>query len=253
MKVLSFVNQKGGVGKTTSCFNIAYCLTTLNKKVLLIDNDPQASLSLIAGINPSEEDFKENTVSDLYNKTIKSIKPMEIGKEISIIPSSIRLSVVERSLQNELSRENILKKAIEKHFKNKYDYILIDCSPTLNLLNINALTASDAVIICCQTNPISTFAIPDILDTLDSIKEINPKLKIAGTIATMFDKRTKIDQEELNWIKNKKELNYLGLTNKSIDLSRGIKDGKSLCEVNPKAINAINYMQITKLIVERIR
>ena len=193
-KIIAIANQKGGVAKTTTTLNLGVGLARLGKKVLVIDADPQGSLTVSLGIkNPDE---LESSLSTLMQSIIEDesfdkenfIFHHEEG--IDLIPSNIELSGVEISLFNAISRELVLKNCI-KHFKNDYDYILVDCMPSLGLMTINALAAADSIIIPSQPNFLSTKGLNLLFRSIARIKkQINPALTIDGILLTMVDGRT---------------------------------------------------------------
>ena len=193
-KVIAITNQKGGVAKSTTTVNLGVGLSKLGKKVLVIDADPQGSLSVSLGIrNPDE---LEASLSTLMQSVIED-EPLDEEnilfhheEGIDLIPSNIELSGIEISLFNVMSRELILKNCI-KHFKESYDYILIDCMPSLGLMTINALAAADSIIIPSQPNFLSTKGLNLLLRSIAKVKrQINPALSIDGILLTMVNGRT---------------------------------------------------------------
>ena len=198
-KVIAVINQKGGVGKTTTVANLGVCLAQEGKRVLLIDADPQGSLTLSLGIK--DPDGLEETIAHLLREIVEdgTVSP-EMGiihnKEgVDLLPSNIELSGLETSLVNVMSREFVLREYVSQ-FKDRYDYILIDCMPSLGMLSINALVAADSVIIPCQPNYLSTKGINLLLGSVLKVRRtINPKLRIDGILFTMVDGRTKNAKE----------------------------------------------------------
>lgn len=193
-KVIAIANQKGGVAKSTTTVNLGVGLTRLGKKVLVIDADPQGSLTVSLGIkNPDELECSLSTlmqsiIEDEPHEKENVLFHHEEG--IDLIPSNIELSGVEISLFNAIRRELVLNNCIE-HFKNDYDYILIDCMPSLGLMTINALAAADSVIIPSQPNFLSTKGLNLLLRSIARVKnQINPALTIDGILLTMVDGRT---------------------------------------------------------------
>ncbi len=182
-RIIAICNHKGGVGKTTSVINIGAGLSRMKQNVLLIDLDPQANLSQSYGIEKPE-----STIYDVLNDS-KVIKPLSVGKKIDIIPASIKLSSLETDIANEPGREFILKEAIEK-VKGSYDFIIIDCPPSLGLLTMNALTACREVYIPLQSQYLAIHGLTKLLHTIDKIKgRLNKAVDIKGIIITQYDKR----------------------------------------------------------------
>ena len=197
-KVIAIANQKGGVGKTTTAVNLGVALGISGKKVLLIDADPQGSLTKSCKIDSADADKLEVTLSELmanemtgedkdYLLISDSIKQFET---VDLIPSNISLSGTETALFNCMSRESVLKRTIEP-LRQKYDVILIDCMPSLGMMTINALAAADSVIIPCEPSFLSVKGLDLLLHSISKIKrQINPNLKIDGVLMTMVDSRT---------------------------------------------------------------
>lgn len=195
-KVTAIVNQKGGIGKTTTALNLGYALSEEDKKVLLIDFDPQASLTASVGINA---DNKANIYTLMANsieeKEIEGNYIINIKNNLDIIPSTLDLAGIEMTLVNVMSRETILK-SITDEIKKDYDYILIDCSPSLGTLTINALTACDSVIIPVTPEYLSAKGLGLLVKNINLIKKrINPSIEIDGILITMLNRRTNLSKE----------------------------------------------------------
>lgn len=199
MKILSVVNQKGGVGKTTTAVNLAIGIANTGKKVLAIDLDPQGSMSISLGI--SEPDALDITIGSIFDQLLQGHEVAErtgiqSHKEgIDFIPSNILLSSVEINLIHAINRENILKRYL-KRYEGVYDYIIIDCSPSLGMLTINALACSHELVIPIQAQYLSIKGMEQLMNTIRKIKaEINETLEIKGILITMADLRTNFTRD----------------------------------------------------------
>lgn len=197
--IMAVVNQKGGTGKTTTCENLGIGLANEGKRVLLVDADPQASLTIALG-NPRPDELPV-TLADRMAKVIQDqpVEPKEgiLSHEegVDLIPANITLSGMEVALVNAMSRETILRQVLEP-LKNQYDFILLDCMPSLGMLTVNALAASDQVLIPVQANYLSAKGLEQLLQTVNKVKrQINPKLKVEGILLTMVDFRTNFAKE----------------------------------------------------------
>lgn len=197
--IMAVVNQKGGTGKTTTCENLGFGLAMEGKRVLLVDTDPQGSLTIALG-HPRPDEIPV-TLTDLMAKVLQDqpigpkegVLPHEEG--IDLIPANITLSGMEVSLVNAMSRETVLRQLLEP-LKSQYDYILLDCMPSLGMLTVNALAASDQVLIPVQANYLSAKGLEQLLQTVSKVKrQINPKLRVEGILLTMVDYRTNFAKE----------------------------------------------------------
>ncbi len=196
-RIISMVNQKGGVGKTTSTINLGAALAECGRKVLLVDFDPQGALSAGFGANPHELDLTVYNVMMDRNVDLQDVIQHTSVANIDLLPANIDLSAAEVQLVNEVAREQVLASTL-RQVENDYDLILIDCQPSLGLLTVNALTASHGVIIPLICEFFGLRAVALLVDSIEKVQDrLNPKLQIDGVLATMFDARTLHSKEVL--------------------------------------------------------
>jgi chromosome partitioning protein len=243
-RVIAIANQKGGVGKTT---------TTVNKKVLLIDSDPQGNSSSGMGIDRNEV---TGTTYDLFTgkKTLQEIKKSSHFPWLDVVPARIDLVGVEIELIQMISRERVLKRAID-NFKNDYEYILIDCPPSLGLLTVNALTAADGVIIPVQCEYYALEGLTALMNTIKLIKqELNPGLAIEGVLLTMFDTRNKlasqVAQEVRKYFGNKV---YTTVIHRNVALSEAPSHGKPVLLYDIRSRGAQSYLDLAKEVISNAK
>ena len=193
-KVIALAQHKGGIGKTSTCVNLGASMAEVGRKVLLIDIDPQAALTQSLGINPS--DLRQSIYDVLANAEL-SLCEVLVETEVpglAIVPSHINLAVADLQFSGRVGRERMLKKKLDP-VREQYDFVFIDCGPTLGLLTINALAAADSVIIPIQTELLSVYGLKHLLDTINLVKEeINNELEIEGYLLTMYDARTQLSK-----------------------------------------------------------
>lgn len=257
MKVISVVNQKGGVGKTVTTVNLAVGLANKGKKVLAIDLDPQGSLSISLGLH--EPDELNDTISNIIwyvkdnidfdvNYAIRKHK-----ENIDFIPANIQLATLEMQLVNSICRESILSKYIEL-IKDKYDIVIIDCSPSLGMLTINSLACSNEVIIPVQSQYLSVKGMQQLFSTIIEIKtQINKNLKICGILITMVDYRTNSSKDIINFINSKysREINvFTTLIPTSVKASDMSIEGESIYKYDPHGKVAIAYKELVNEVFE---
>ena len=252
-KVIAIANQKGGVAKTTSTFNISYVLSEMGYKVLMVDLDPQASLTIACGIEPL--DIEKNIFNALQRKSSDYI-PIEeciIKKgNIDFLTSSIDLASLEMEMLGWTSREHCLERCLAR-IRDNYDYILIDCPPQLSILTINGLTASDYILIPCKTDYLSYRGLENLLDTVEEVQELlNPRLKVIGIMATLYDKRIKDDVEVYELLKQKYGDTYgiLETIKLLAAAKKGVCEGISTVEKYPNSDISTAYKQVAKRITE---
>lgn len=252
--VFAVSNQKGGVGKTTSVLNIGVYLAKKGNKVLLVDIDPQANLTSGIGIKRERDDKNYKSV---YDVLINKEDPKDIIKNsrvenLDVLPSAIELAGAEIEMVNEISRESILKKALDK-VKDNYDFILIDCPPSLGLLTINGHVASDKVLIPVQAEYYALEGLGQLINTIKMVKNnLNQSLDIGGVVITMFDNRTNLSKDiamELQKYFNEKLFDTL--VPRNIKLSEAPSHGQSIMEYEPSSTGAQAYDRLTDEIMER--
>ncbi len=247
MKVIAFANQKGGVGKTTTVWNLGVYLSKLGRKVLLLDFDPQASLTICQGIEP--EDLKESIYNVLISNTpLENVIIKLKESNVDIVPANIDLSGVEIQLASKIGRENKLKNIINKICTN-YDYILIDCPPSLGLLTINALVACDGVIVPVATEYLAYRGLKLLENTIEEVKELNKNIKIYGILATFYDKRTKHSVEVFEQLKKEKQFIFNSIIKKSIKYADSALEAKNITEMK-NFIGKESYESLAKELIK---
>lgn len=250
-KIIAIANQKGGVGKTTTSVNLAASLGVLEKKVLLIDADPQANATSGIGIDVDSVELGTYQLLEHSNAAKDAVINTETPN-LDIIPAHIDLVAIEIELVDKPSREYMLKNALED-IKNDYDYIIIDCAPSLGLLTLNALTAANAVIIPIQCEYFALEGLGKLLNTIKSVQKIhNPELDIEGLLLTMYDSRLRLSNQVVEEVqKHFNDMVFKTIIQRNVRLSEAPSYGESIIDYDAASKGASNYLSLAKEIIDK--
>ncbi len=250
-KIIAIANQKGGVGKTTTSVNLAASLGALEKKVLLIDADPQANASSGLGIDIDNIEIGSYQVLE-HTIAVKDAIVASNAPNVDIIPAHIDLVAIEIELVDKDQREYMLKKAITE-LKSDYDYILIDCAPSLGLLTLNALTASDSVIIPIQCEYFALEGLGKLLNTIKSVQKIhNQALDIEGMLLTMFDSRLRLSNQVVEEVqKHFSDMVFDTIIQRNVRLGEAPSYGESIINYDVSSKGAANYLNLAKELIKK--
>ena len=251
-KIIAIANQKGGVGKTTTSINLSACLAELGKKVLVIDLDPQGNTTSGLGIDKDELD---NTVYELMldECSIKeSIVSVEGLEHLKVIPSNVNLAGAEIELLGINDKEYILKNAVD-YIADDFDYIMIDCPPSLNMLTVNAMTTADSVLVPTQCEYYALEGISQLMHTIELVQErLNDKLKINGVVFTMYDGRTNLSNDVVDTVKSNLDTTiYQTIIPRNVRLAEAPSHGLPINLYDSRSAGAESYRNLAKEIIDR--
>ena len=250
-KIIAITNQKGGVGKTTTSVNLAASLGVLEKKVLLIDADPQANASSGLGIEVENVEFGTYQVLE-HTISAKDAIVTTNSPNVDIIPAHIDLVAIEIELVDKQEREYMLKKTLEK-IKNDYDFIIIDCAPSLGLITLNSLVAADSVIIPIQCEYFALEGLGKLLNTIKSVQKIhNPDLDIEGLLLTMFDSRLRLSNQVVDEVrKHFSSMVFNTIIRRNTRLGEAPSYGESIIAYDATSKGAVNYLNLAQELLKK--
>ena len=250
-RIIAVANQKGGVGKTTTAINLSSCLASLGKKVLAIDMDPQGNMTSGLGIDKNEVEY---TVYELIlgQVGIEKVICKDALENLDVLPTNINLSAAEIELIGVEEKEFIIRKEVDKVKKN-YDFIVIDCPPSLSMLTINAMTTADSVLVPIQCEYYALEGLSQLIHTIDLVKErLNPELKIEGVVFTMYDARTNLSLQVVENVKdNLQQTIYKTIIPRNIRLAEAPSHGLPINLYDPKSSGAESYMLLAEEVLNK--
>ena len=249
-RIISIVNQKGGVGKTTTTVNLAACLAEAGQKVLLIDFDPQGNATSGFGINKNE---LENTVYELLlgDCSIKDCLIKDVIENLSVIPANVNLAAAEIEILDVSKKEFVLKGEID-WIKDDFDYIMIDCPPSLSMLTVNAMTTADSVLVPIQCEYYALEGLSQLIHTINLVRErLNRNLDIEGVVFTMYDSRTNLSQQVVENVKeNLQQKVFETMIPRNVRLAEAPSYGTPITSYDPKSVGAESYLSLAEELIK---
>lgn len=250
-RIIAIANQKGGVGKTTTSINLSSCLADLGKKVLLVDIDPQGNAT--SGVGIIKQNL-ENTVYELFldECTISECLTKSVVDNLNVLPSNVNLSGAEIDLIGVENREYILKNVLDQ-IKDLYDYIIIDCPPSLNILTVNAMTAADSVIVPIQCEYYALEGLSQLIHTINLIQDrLNNDLEIDGIVFTMYDSRTNLSSDVVENVKSNVHINiYDTVIPRNVRLAEAPSYGMPITRYDKRSTGAESYRRLAEEVIHR--
>ena len=250
-RIIAIANQKGGVGKTTTAINLAACLAEAGQKILIIDIDPQGNTT--SGFGLPKTDIEKTVYEVLLGEcNIKDAIVENIIDNLDILPSNVNLAGAEIDLIDVDNREYILKESILE-VRNRYDYIILDCPPSLSMLTVNAMTAADTVLVPIQCEYYALEGLSQLIHTVNLVRErLNPNLDMEGVVFTMYDSRTNLSNQVVENVKsNLKQHVFETIIPRNIRLAEAPSYGEPITEYDPKSTGAEKYMELAEEIIQR--
>lgn len=250
-RIIAIANQKGGVGKTTTAINLSACLAEKGQKVLAIDMDPQGNMSSGLGL---DKDSIDKTIYDMIigESDVEEVINHGTIENLDILPSNVDLSAVEIELIDVDNKEFVVRDAIQK-IRDNYDYIIIDCPPSLSLLTINAMTTADSVLVPIQCEYYALEGLSQLIHTVELVKErLNSTLEIEGVVFTMYDARTNLSLQVVENVKDNLQQNiYKTIIPRNIRLAEAPSYGTPINQYDPKSAGAESYMRLAEEVIEK--
>lgn len=250
-RIIAIANQKGGVGKTTTAINLSACLADKGKKVLAVDMDPQGNMTSGLGLN---KESMEKTVYDMIigESDIEEVLQKETMENLDVLPTNIDLSAAEIELIDVENKEFIVRNSIQK-IRDNYDFIIIDCPPSLSMLTINAMTTADSILVPIQCEYYALEGLSQLIHTVELVKNrLNPDLKIEGVVFTMYDARTNLSLQVVENVKDNLQQNiYKTIIPRNIRLAEAPSYGMPINQYDPKSAGSESYMRLADEVISK--